>query len=118
MALSRSEDGTWFVDHGDGTHQRSVFEGAADIDVAGAVTFNGLPIRRLRLHREAGEYELPVLLVSLPDLSVRVVRQSYRTVSLAEHGSVISYSDGDLRTDLTVDRDGMIIDFPGRARRI
>lgn len=118
MSLSRSEDGVWLIDHGDGTQQRSTFDGAIDVDVSGAVTFNALPIRRLGLHREAGEFELPVLMVSLPSLNLSVVRQTYRTVSLDEHGSVISYTDADLDADLTVDRDGMIIDFPGRANRI
>jgi uncharacterized protein len=118
MSLNRSEEGIWLIDHGDGTQQRGAFGGAIDIDVAGAVTFNALPIRRLGLHRKAGEYELPVLTVSLPELSVQVVRQTYRTVSIDEHGSVINYSEADFDADLTVDRDGMIIDFPGRAHRI
>jgi uncharacterized protein len=114
MSLSRSEDGVWLIDHGDGTQQRGNFGGAVDVDVAGAVTFNALPIRRLRLHREPGEHELPVLFVTLPHLSVQVVRQTYRTVSVDERGAVIHYVDA----DLVVDRDGMIVDFPGRARRI
>jgi hypothetical protein len=118
MSLSRSEDGVWLIDHGDGTQQRSSFDGAIDIDVSGAVTFNALPIRRLGLHREAGEFELPVLMVSLPSLTISVVRQTYRTISIDDHGSVISYADVDHDADLTVDRDGMIIDFPGRAHRI
>ncbi|MFL6141507.1 MAG: putative glycolipid-binding domain-containing protein [Labedaea sp.] len=118
MSLSRSEDGVWLIDHGDGTQQRGSFGGAVDMDVAGAVTFNALPIRRLGLHREPGEHELPVLFVSLPNLSVRLVRQTYRTVSIDEHGAVINYLDADLGTDLVVDRDGMVVDFPGRAHRI
>ena len=118
MSLSRSEDGVWLIDHGDGTQQRSPFDGAIDVDVSGAVTFNALPIRRLGLHREAGEFELPVLMVSLPSLTISVVRQTYRTISIDEHGSVISYTDPDHGADLIVDRDGMIIDFPGRAHRI
>jgi uncharacterized protein len=118
MSLSRSEDGVWLIDHGDGTQQRSSFDGAIDVDVSGAVTFNALPIRRLGLHREAGEFELPVLMVSLPSLTISVVSQTYRTISIDDHGSVINYSDPDHGADLTVDRDGMIIDFPGRAHRI
>lgn len=119
MSLNRTEDGVWLIDHGDGTQQRSAFGGAMDVDVTGAVTFNSLPIRRLGLHRKAGEFELPVLTVSLPDLSVRLVRQTYRTVSLDDDGAVINYSDDEgLGADLTVDRDGMIVDFPGRAHRI
>ncbi|HEU5470832.1 MAG TPA: putative glycolipid-binding domain-containing protein [Actinophytocola sp.] len=118
VSVSRTEDGVWLIDHGTGTAQRNAFDGAIDVDVAGAVTFNALPVRRLGLHREPGEHELPVLWVSLPDLSVRLVRQTYRTVSITPDGAVINYSDGELATDLTVDRDGMVVEFPGRARRI
>jgi hypothetical protein len=119
MSLNRTEDGVWLIDHGDGTQQRSAFGGAIDVDVTGAVTFNSLPVRRLGLHREAGEFELPVLTVTLPDLSVRLVRQTYRTVSIDDDGAVINYSDNEgLGADLTVDRDGMIVNFPGRANRI
>jgi hypothetical protein len=117
VTLSRTEDGIWLIDHGDGSTERDAFDGAVDVDIAGAVTFNALPIRRLALHQEPGEHELPVLCVTLPDLSVRLARHNYRTVSTGEQ-AVINYSDADLSTDITVDADGMVIDFPGRARRI
>jgi hypothetical protein len=117
VSLSRTEDGVWLVDHGNGAH-RNAFDGAIDVDVSGAVTFNALPIRRLGLHREPGEYELPCVWLSLPDLTVTLVRQTYRTVSISEDGAVINYSDQSLTADLTVDANGMVVDFPGRARRI
>jgi uncharacterized protein len=119
ITLSRTGDGIWLIDHGDGTTQRNAFEGAIDVDIAGAVTFNALPVRRLGLHRNAAEHELPVLCVSLPDLTVRLARQTYRTVSLSDGGgAVINYSEPGYNEDITVDHDGMVIDFPGRARRI
>lgn len=117
VSLSRTEDGVWLVDHGNGAH-RNAFEGAIDVDVSGAVTFNALPIRRLGLHREPGEHELPTVWVSLPDLAVTLVRQTYRTVSISDEGAVISYSDEHLTADITVDTNGMVVDFPGRAHRI
>jgi hypothetical protein len=119
ITLSRTEDGIWLIDHGDGTTQRNAFDGAVDVDIAGAVTFNALPIRRLGLHRNSGEHELPVLCVSLPDLKVRLARQTYRTVSISDgRAAVINYSEPGYNEDITVDHDGMVIDFPGRARRI
>ena len=69
ISVGRTEDGVWLIDHGQGA-DRNEFDGAADVDVAGLVTFTSLPIRRLGLHRQAGEHELPVLYVSMPDLSV------------------------------------------------
>jgi uncharacterized protein len=118
ITLSRTEDGIWLIDHGNGSTQRDAFDGAIDVDIAGAVTFNALPVRRLRLHREPASHDLPVLCVSLPDLSVRVARNTYRTVSIDDGGAVINYSEPGYTADITVDQDGMVIDFPGRARRI
>ncbi|HEV2780020.1 MAG TPA: putative glycolipid-binding domain-containing protein [Actinophytocola sp.] len=119
ITLSRSEDGIWLINHGDANTERGAFDGAIDVDIAGAVTFNALPVRRLGLHREPATHELPVLCVSLPDLSVRLARQTYRTVSIDDGGgAVINYSEPGYTADITVDRDGMVIDFPGRARRI
>ncbi|HEX2133034.1 MAG TPA: putative glycolipid-binding domain-containing protein [Actinophytocola sp.] len=117
ISVGRTEDGVWLIDHGDGT-QRNDFDGAVDVDVAGSVTFTSLPIRRLGLHRERGEHVLPVVYVSMPDLSVRLVHQTYRTVSITDEGAVINYSVPDFTTDLTVDRDGLVIDYPGIATRV
>lgn len=118
LSVSRTEDGIWLVDHGSGV-RRNAFDGAVDVDVAGAVTFNALPIRRLGLHHMAAEHELPVLYVGLPDLSVTLVRQTYRTVSLnADGGAVVNYRDPTFSADLTVDPDGMVISYPGVAERI
>jgi hypothetical protein len=117
VSVGRTEDGVWLIDHGGGA-ERNEFDGAADIDVAGAVTFTALPIRRLGLHREPGEHVLPVLYVSMPDLSVRLVHQTYRTVSVSEEGAVINYTVPDFSADLTVDTDGLVVDYPGIATRV
>jgi hypothetical protein len=117
ISLSRSEDGFWLCDTGDGT-VRNEYGGAIDVDVAGAVTFNALPIRRFGLHRKEGEQTLPVVFVNLPDLSITVVETTYRTVSIDEHQSVISLTRGEFHADLTVDHDGLVLDYPGIARRV
>jgi hypothetical protein len=117
VSLSRTEDGVWLVDHGQGA-ERNAFDGAIDVDVSGAVTFNALPIRRLGLHRQPGEHELPVVYVTLPELSIRLVRQTYRTVSINDTGAVINFSNADTNVDLVVDTDGLAIEFPGLARRV
>ncbi|WP_253768134.1 putative glycolipid-binding domain-containing protein [Goodfellowiella coeruleoviolacea] len=117
VAVSRTQDGLWLVDRGQGA-ERAEFDGALDVDVAGSVLFNGLPVRRLDLHRDAGDQELPVVRVSLPDLSVHLVRQRYRTVRVGENYSLIHFSCAGHTADLTVDGDGMVLDFPGLARRV
>jgi uncharacterized protein len=117
ISVGRTEDGVWLIDHGQGA-ARNEYDGAADVDVAGLVTFTALPIRRLGLHREPGTHELPVLYVSMPDLNVRLVHQTYRTVSTSEDGAVINYSVPGFTADITVDSDGMVIDYPDIATRV
>jgi uncharacterized protein len=113
VTLNRSEEGIWLVDHGKGS-ERTDFDGAFDVDVDGCVLFNALPVRRLGLHRQAGEHELPVAWVSLPDLSVRLVRQCYTS----SDSGVITFRQNDFSADLTVDDHGLVLDYPGLARRV
>lgn len=118
ISVNRTKDGLWLVDRGQGA-ERSTFGGALEVDVAGAVLFNSLPIRRLGLHREDGaRHELPVVFVSLPDLSVRVSEQTYTTVSVGEDSSVVNYSDETFSADLVVDHSGFVIEYPELARRV
>ncbi|GAA2988880.1 putative glycolipid-binding domain-containing protein [Actinokineospora diospyrosa] len=117
ISLSRAEDGTWLVDHGN-TSTRDHFGGSVTVHVAGAVTFATLPIRRLGLHRTPGEFEIPVVHVSLPDLQVRLVDQTYRTVSVDERGAVIAFTQGEFSTELKVDPEGVVVDYPGVATRV
>jgi hypothetical protein len=117
ISISRTEDGAWLVDLGQGV-ERTDFDGAVDVDVEFVSLFNAIPIRRLGLHREASEHDLPVVRVSLPDLTVRVVRQKYRTVSVGAEESVVNFSSEDFSQDITVDSRGLVLDYPHIARRI
>jgi hypothetical protein len=118
VQISRSEEGIWLVDYGQGA-QRGSFDGALDVDLEGAVLFNTLPIRRLGLHREPGEHRLPVLFVALPTLTTRLEQQTYRTLDAGpdQETAVINYRDADISADLTVDADGLVLDYPGLATR-
>ncbi|TWP51538.1 hypothetical protein FKR81_15180 [Lentzea tibetensis] len=117
VSIARSEDGAWLVDHGKGA-ERATFDGALDVDVQFSVLFNAIPIRRLGLHREPGEHDLPVVKVTLPDLTVSAVRQSYRTVSVGDTGSVVNFTSGEFDQDITVDATGIVVDYPTISRRI
>ncbi len=117
VTLNRSEEGIWLVDHGQGA-ERTNFDGAVDVDVSACVLFNAIPVRRLGLHKAAGEYELSVVRVLLPDLSVHLVRQTYRSDGPTDGPAVVSFRQGDFTADLTVDEQGLVVDYPGLARRI
>ncbi len=116
--LTRSEEGIWLVERvgqGAGTI-RTKFSGALDVDLAFSPLFNALPVRRLGLHRTAAQHELQVVFVSLPDLVVGCGLQIYRTVVVGET-TVVRFASDSLEADLTVDTDGMVLQYPGLALR-
>jgi uncharacterized protein len=115
VILTRSEEGIWLVDHGQGA-ERTNFGGALDVDLALSPLFNALPTRRLGLHRDAALHDLPVVFVALPSLDVYRVSQTYRTVSLGDPG-VVSVSSDAWDVEITVDADGMVLEYPGLASR-
>jgi hypothetical protein len=119
LTLNRTEDGYWLLDTGSGGG-RAEFGGAQDVDLAYSPLFNALPVRRLGLHRQPGDHELPMVFVMLPALEVQLVTQRYRTVSpLDERGrAVIEFSSDDFRAELVVDADGIVLDYPGLATRL
>jgi hypothetical protein len=117
VTLSRSDDGIWLVDHGQGA-KRTDFDGAADVDVASCVLFNALPVRRLGLHIRPGVHDIPMVYVSLPYLKVELVRQSYRRHSGNGGPPSLTFSSGKFSADLTVDDEGIVLTYSGLARRI
>lgn len=119
LTINRTDDGFWLLDTGSGG-TRAGFDGAVDVDLAYSPLLNSLPIRRLGLHRQAGEHTLPMVFVSLPDLEVRLVEQHYRTVEPlgADGTAVVGFRWDDLSADLTVDADGVVLAYPGLATRL
>ncbi len=116
LNLSRSHEGNWLVDHGDGV-QRTDFEGALDVDLAFSPLFNALPVRRVGMHRTPHDCELSVVHIGLPSQRVQLVHQAYRTVSVGER-PVVAFSTDDFTADLVLDAEGLVLDYPGLARRV
>jgi hypothetical protein len=121
LTLNRTDDSFWLLDRGSGVGGgREDFGGALDVDVAYSPMLNAVPIRRLDLHRTGGEHTLPMVFVSLPELEVSQVTQSYRTVSpLDDSGhAVIEFRWDDFRAEIVVDSDGVVASYPGVATRL
>ena len=99
-------------------------EGALDCDLALCPVTNSMPILRLGLLDTAGsETGLVMAWVDLPSLQVIRSDQLYRGVRPydAEAGSaVVRYESANrsFMADLTVDEDGLVIDYPWLAKRI
>lgn len=119
LTMNRTEDGFWLLDTGSGG-TRAEFGGALDVDLAYSPMFNTLPIRRLGLHREAGEHTLPMVFVSLPELEVQQVEQVYRTVSVldATDSATVGFRWDEFTSDIVVDDEGVVQHYPGLATRL
>jgi uncharacterized protein len=115
LTINRTEDGYWLLDTGSGG-TRAEYRGAVDVDLAGCVLFNALPIRRLGLQREAGDHTIPMVYVTMPDLEVSLVEQHYSTVSAGDP-AVVEFRAGDFSAELQVDAEGVVLAYPGIATR-
>ncbi|WP_445167516.1 putative glycolipid-binding domain-containing protein [Mycolicibacterium sp. Dal123E01] len=116
LSIARDEENMWLItDHQGQT--RASYEGALDVDVVFSPFFNALPIRRTGLYRRADSVSLPVVYVSLPDLTVKQATISYSSSS-NDGGDGITLHSPVAETTITVDADGFILDYPGLAERI
>jgi hypothetical protein len=122
LTLRPTDDGFWMVDAATGGG-RSEFDGAVDVDLAFSSMFTTLPIRRLGLHRDAGDHRLPVVFVALPELTTEVVEQRYRAVSPLGAGerpdeALVGFAWAGFTAELVVDADAVVTSYPGVASRI
>lgn len=94
--------------------------GALDCDLGFSPVTNLMPILRHKLLADGDPVELTMAWVSVPDLSVRADGQRYASLRTASYNHVIRYeaSDGTFAADITLDSDGIVVDYPGIARRL
>lgn len=98
-------------------------EGALDVDLGLSPLTNLLPVRRSGLHLGPGPpLDLVAAWVSVPDLAVRASAQRYRSVRAGLEDAVVRYMDlgvhDGFSADLLLDREGIVVDYPGLARRV
>lgn len=115
LSIARDEEGMWLITDHQG-QSRGAYEGAMDVDVVFSPFFNALPIRRTGLYQRVDSVTLPVVYVSLPDLTVKQAMISYG--SSGADGDGIKLHSPVAETTITVDSDGFIVDYPGLAKRI
>ncbi|MFG3259344.1 putative glycolipid-binding domain-containing protein [Streptomyces sp. NPDC048172] len=94
-------------------------DGALDCDLGLCPLTNTMPALRHGLHRSEGEREFLMAWVSVPDLGVHPSRQTYTHLGRTETGGArVRFASGTYRSDLEVDTDGTVVDYPGMARRL
>jgi hypothetical protein len=112
-ALEIVADGSadWTVDG----EWRSDLDECVDIDLSGSPFTNSLPIRRLGLAVD-DEADLVVAWVDLGELSVVPDPQRYTRVD--DRVYRFESLDSDFEADLTVDADGIVLEYPGLFERL
>jgi uncharacterized protein len=130
LKLTRRPDGRWIADvrHTgemalpDAGGDVGPLESAVDPDLGLSPLFNTLPLLRHRIHDGGTADDFLMAWISVPDLSVHASAQRYthletrgpdtRLVRFETIGEAERFE-----ADLTVDRDGLVVDYPGIARR-
>jgi uncharacterized protein len=114
IALRADDERRWTLDG----RPRPDLDGCLDVDVAATPLTNTFPVRRLTAPDGLAVGErttLAVAWVAVPTLAVTRVEQTYERLAEARwryrddtHGAF----------DLTVDADGVVVDYEGLARRV
>ena len=111
----RNDGGAWSVNG----ESRPDLDGALDCDLMACPLTNTMPILRHGLHREPGEHELLMAFIAIPTLEVTPNRQRYTFLRrLPDAGGEVRYASDGFRSDLTIDGDGFVVDYPQLGRRI
>lgn len=111
IVLSTDLNGHWFDSGG---APQSQFDGCYDIDLSITPFTNSLPINRMKWYK-GKKQRVDVLYVRLPDFEPHKVAQYYTQLQDFRY----FYRDGtvDFTADLQVDKDGLIIEYPGLFTR-
>jgi hypothetical protein len=91
---------------------------ALDCDLGYSPLTNTMPIRRSGLHRRAGAEDFLMAWVSVPDLGVHAMPQRYEHVRGEADGAVVRYSSANFAAELELDPGGLVVLYPGLARRV
>jgi hypothetical protein len=110
QALHLRADGTGGWRDARGVRLRNL-DGCVDVDLEGSPFTNTLPIRRTQLSPADGPLALKVLYVPFDSFTPFSDAQVYRCL---ESGRRYRYAaaDGTFAADMTVDHDGLVVDYP------
>jgi hypothetical protein len=115
LSLRADGAGHWSLPSGEALPELT---GCIDIDIRTTPFTNSLPIRRLEL-QPGQSAEIQVVYIPVPSLAYAVARQRYTCLQQEPGGAVYRYEGlgTNFTADLAVDRDGLVVDYPGLWRR-
>jgi hypothetical protein len=100
----------------------SSFTDALDLDLGSSPLFNSMPVLRHDLHANAGTTDFLMVWISVPDLQIHPSRQRYTFLGAAPNARTVLFEsvgqDEDFMAELVFDDDGLVVDYPGIARRL
>lgn len=110
FALTRNGDG-WLDEQ---NHSVETLRGCTEVDIMVTPFTNTLPIKRLKLTQVESK-EIAVVYVSVPDLNLSKLNQRYTCISQNKAGGIYRYENisSGFTSDLKVDADGLVVDYPG-----
>ncbi len=96
-----------------------LLDGCIDVDISATPFTNTLPIRRLAL-KPGQSAEVLVVYLLIPEMELMTDRQRYTCIEITPSGGLYKYEsiDSDFSAHLPVDRDGLVLDYPGLFKSI
>ncbi len=89
-----------------------------DCDLSLSPLTNTMPVLRHGLLNGGSPVELEVAWVSVPDLAVIAMAQRYTHLGRTVDGPIVRYEDASFAADISFDAEGLVVDYPGLARRV
>jgi hypothetical protein len=116
LAVRADGQGHWTT----ATGEALALDGCVDIDIYPSPFTNTLPIRRLAEMSTGRPVALDVAWVVLPELTIQVARQEYTLLERGADGARWRFRglDSEFVAELAVDHHGLVLDYPGIARRV
>jgi hypothetical protein len=119
LHLLTDGEGVWTTESGETIPRLA---GCLDVDISATPFTNTLPIRRLAL-QPASSATLSMVYIAVPRMQVEVTEQRYTCLEVASSGGRYRYeslTNGVSRftAELPVDRDGLVVEYPGLFRRV
>jgi len=118
LSLLTDGEGTWTTESGETI---PLLQGCLDVDISLTPFTNTLPIRRLAL-QPASQATLTMAYIAVPQILLEVTQQRYTCLEVTPSGGRYRFESieqgvSTFLAELPVDRDGLVVEYPGLFRR-
>ena len=115
LDLRRDAVGRWTVNG----EPRPDLDSAVDCDLGACPLTNTMPILRHDLNRSSGDHRFTMAFIEVPSLRVVASQQRYTHLRTTDGGgAIVQYRSGSFQSDLKIDADGFVLEYPQLGRRV